>query len=62
MKKRIAESMLDDCPGISENRKQSLLKQFGSVERLRKASVAEIAQVDGISVRLAEVIFQYLQR
>src|ERR1700678_3457595 len=62
MKKRIAESILDECPGVSENRKQSLLKQFGSVERLRKASVAEIAQVDGISTRLAEVIFQYLQR
>ena len=62
MKKRIAESILDDCPGISENRKQALLKRFGSVERLRKASVAEIEQVDGISARLAEVIFQFLQR
>jgi excinuclease ABC subunit C len=62
MKKRIAESILDDCPGISENRKQALLKRFGSVERLRKASVAEIEQVEGISTRLAEVVFQYLQR
>jgi excinuclease ABC subunit C len=53
---------LDDCPGISENRKQALLKRFGSVERLRKASVAEIEQVDGISGKLAEVIFQFLQR
>ena len=62
MKKRIAESILDDCPGISENRKQALLKRFGSVERLRKASVAEIEQVEGISAKLAEVIFQFLQR
>ena len=62
MKKRIAESILDDCPGVSENRKQALLKEFGSVERLRKASVAEIEEVEGISARLAEVIFQYLQR
>ena len=62
MKKRIAESILDDCPGISENRKQSLLKRFGSVERLRKASRAEIEEVDGISAKLAEVIFQFLQR
>ena len=62
MKKRIAESILDDCPGISENRKQALLKRFGSVERLRKASVEEIEQVDGISAKLAEVIFQFLQR
>jgi excinuclease ABC subunit C len=62
MKKRIAESILDDCPGVSENRKQALLKEFGSVERLRKASVAEIEQVEGISTRLAEVIFQFLQK
>src|SRR6202035_2116261 len=62
MKKRVAESILDDCPGVSENRKQALLKRFGSVERLRRASVEEIAQVDGISAKLAEVIFQFLQR
>jgi excinuclease ABC subunit C len=62
MKKRVAESILDDCPGISENRKQALLKRFGSLERLRKASVAEIEQVDGISAKLAEVIYQFLQR
>jgi len=62
MKKRIAESILDGCPGVSENRKQALLKQFGSVERLRKASVVEIQRVEGISAKLAEVIFQFLQR
>jgi len=62
MKKRVAESILDDCPGVSDSRKQALLKYFGSVDRLRKASVAEIALVEGISDRLAEVIFQFLQR
>jgi excinuclease ABC subunit C len=62
MKKRIAESILDDCPGVSENRKQALLKEFGSVERLRKASVAEIGEVEGIGAKLAEVIFQFVQK
>jgi excinuclease ABC subunit C len=62
MKKRVAESILDDCPGVSDSRKQALLKHFGSVDRLRKASVAEIALVEGISDRLAEVISQFLQR
>ncbi|MBV8532706.1 MAG: hypothetical protein JO207_02795, partial [Verrucomicrobia bacterium] len=42
--------------------KQALLKHFGSLDRLRKASVAEIALVEGISERLAEVISQFLQR
>ena len=32
MKKRIAESILDDCPGVSQNRKKLLLQRFGSVE------------------------------
>jgi excinuclease ABC subunit C len=62
MKKRIAESVLDECPGVSENRKQALLAKFGSVERLRKASVEEIASVAGISQKLAESIVRFLNR
>jgi len=61
MKKRIAESLLDDCPGISQTRKQALLRKFGSVERLRKASAEEVAEVDGISTKLAEVVLDYLK-
>jgi excinuclease ABC subunit C len=62
MKKRIAESILDDCPGVSDNRKQALLAKFGSVERLRKASVEDIAAVEGISAKLAETIARFLNR
>jgi excinuclease ABC subunit C len=62
MKKRVAESVLDECPGVSENRKQALLKKFGSVERLRRASVEEIASVAGISDKLAETILRFLER
>src|SRR5438270_5025893 len=35
MKKRIGESILDDCPGVSQNRKNLLLREFCSVNRLR---------------------------
>ena len=38
MKKRVGESILDDCPGVSQNRKNLLLRKFGSVNRLRKAT------------------------
>jgi excinuclease ABC subunit C len=62
MKKRIAESILDECPGVSDNRKQALLAKFGSVERLRKASVEDIAAVEGISAKLAETIARFLNR
>src|SRR4029077_904322 len=42
MKKRVEESILDDCPGVSQNRKNLLLRRFGSVNRLRKATVDQI--------------------
>ncbi len=61
MKRRINESVLDDCPGVSENRKQILLRAFGSVDRLRKASVEKIAEVDGISQKLAEDVHRFLE-
>jgi len=61
MKRRVNESVLDDCPGVSENRKQILLRAFGSVERLRKASVEKIAGVDGISPKLAEDVHRFLE-
>ncbi|MBV9491455.1 MAG: excinuclease ABC subunit UvrC [Verrucomicrobia bacterium] len=62
MKRRTSESILDDCPGISEARKQRLLQKFGSVERLKKAPVEQIASVAGISDRLAEAVSNYLGR
>jgi excinuclease ABC subunit C len=60
MKRRIAESILDNCPGISQHRKGLLLQRFGSVARLRKASAEEIASVAGIGPRIAEGIVKHL--
>ena len=62
MKKRIEESILDDCPGVSQNRKNLLLRRFGSVNRLRKASVEEIAATEGIGRKLADEVHLFLQR
>jgi excinuclease ABC subunit C len=61
MKKRVEESILDDCPGVSQNRKNLLLRRFGSVNRLRKASVEEIAATEGIGRKLAEEVHRFLQ-
>ena len=61
MKRRIGESILNDCPGISENRKQLLLRQFGSVERIRRASPQDIAATVGIGSKLAEQVVDYLR-
>jgi excinuclease ABC subunit C len=62
MKKRIDESILDDCPGVSQNRKALLLRKFGSVNRLRKATVEQIASTEGIGRKLAEDIHRFLQQ
>jgi excinuclease ABC subunit C len=61
MKRRVEESVLDDIPGISENRKAALLKEFGSVARLRKQTPEALASVSGISKRLAGAVLEWLE-
>lgn len=59
MKRRISESLLDECPGVSENRKKLLLQHFRSVEHLRRATVEEIASIEGIGPKLAQTIVSF---
>ena len=54
--KAATTSALDDVPGLGPARRKALLKQFGSVRRLRAASMEEIAAVPGIGTRLAATI------
>ncbi len=54
--KSMVESLLDDVPGLGEVRRKSLLKRFGSLKKLRAATVEEIAEVPGIGTRTAEAI------
>jgi excinuclease ABC subunit C len=54
--KAMTTSVLDGIPGLGEVRRKALLRQFGSVKRLRAASVEEIAEVQGISPVLAQTI------
>jgi excinuclease ABC subunit C len=58
--KKISESVLDEFPGIGERRKTALLKHFGSVQRLRAASVEEIAAVPGIGEKFAAELKAFL--
>jgi excinuclease ABC subunit C len=55
-------SALDEIRGIGPKRRRDLIGQFGSVNRLAKASVEEISQVPGISTKLAEEIVLGLQK
>jgi excinuclease ABC subunit C len=61
-RRRMRESLLDDCPGMSAARKQRLLKKFGSVARIRSASAEEIASLPGISVRSAQALLDHLSK
>jgi len=60
MRRRMKESVLDDCPGISVKKKEALLKEFGSVKQLKKATVAEISALSGFSKTTAERILEWL--
>ena len=60
--KRALRSELDEIPGIGPGRKKALLKRFGSVRRIREASVEEVAATPGISHDLAERLKSHLAR
>ncbi|MFI0778635.1 excinuclease ABC subunit UvrC [Streptomyces sp. NPDC021212] len=47
---------LDSVPGLGESRKQALLKHFGSVKRLRAATVEQICEVPGVGRKTAETV------
>jgi excinuclease ABC subunit C len=58
--KKISESMLDEFPGIGDRRKAALLKHFGSLQRLRKATAEQIGEVSGFGKKSAEALREYL--
>ncbi len=59
--KRAVHSELDDITGIGEVRKKALLRHFGSVEKIKQATVEEIVAVQGMSQKAAAEIVRYFQ-
>ncbi|MDR2429562.1 MAG: excinuclease ABC subunit UvrC [Puniceicoccales bacterium] len=59
--KRLRESVLDDCPGLGVKRRMALMARFGSLARLRKASVEELSRVPGIGKGFARKIAEFLE-
>ena len=55
--KNMVASTLDSVPGLGELRRKALLTYFGSLRKLRAASLEEIEQVPGFGPRLAEAVF-----
>ncbi|MGW1537733.1 excinuclease ABC subunit UvrC [Streptomyces aureus] len=54
--KRFRSGPLDDVPGLGESRKQALIKHFGSVKKLRSATIDQICEVPGVGRKTAETI------
>ncbi len=61
-RKQIRESMLDELPGLGAKRKAALLKKFGSLEKLRKATVEEIGMLPGFGGKSSEILWRFLRR
>lgn len=57
---QLTKSILDEIEGIGEVKKKKLLKEFGSIEEIKKASVEELTKVDGITEKLAQKIKERL--
>ncbi len=59
-RKETFASSLDNVPGIGPKRKRALLKQFGSVQAVREASIEELAAIKGMTQSSAQKIKEYL--
>jgi excinuclease ABC subunit C len=60
MRRRNFRSVLEDIPGVGEGRKKTLLRAFGSLKRIRGASIEELAAEAGLGTTLAERIHAHL--
>ncbi len=58
--KRMTASALDSVPGLGEHRRKALVTHFGSVARLKQASVEEITSVPGIGATTAKAVLEAL--
>jgi excinuclease ABC subunit C len=59
--RKISESLLDEFPNIGDRRKAALLKKFGSIQRIRAASIEQIAEVPGFGGKAAGELKAFLE-
>ena len=57
--KNISASSLDDIAGVGKKRKVALLKEFGSIDNIKMASVDQLAKIDGMNQKTAENVYNY---
>lgn len=60
--KRYTESVLDEIEGVGRKRKQALLKHFGSINKIKKATVGELQKVEGLNNTVAMKVHEYFNK
>ena len=58
--KRMTQSALDNIAGLGEVRRKRLLRQFGSLKRIRAASLEDLYEVKGVPKTVAEAVYEAL--
>ena len=60
--KQTIRSQLEEIPGVGPKRRTALFKAFGSLEAVKKASVEELADVDGMNHTAAQAIYEWARK
>lgn len=59
--KRNLRSILEEVPGVGSKRKQALLKHFGSLAKIKKAALHELADAPGMNQKVAQEVWEFFQ-
>ncbi|PID82433.1 MAG: excinuclease ABC subunit C [Clostridiales bacterium] len=62
MGKSIAFKLLDEIDGVGKVRKKELMKKFGSIEKIKNASLEELLEVDGMNVKVSRSVYEYFRK
>jgi len=57
--KEQVKSILDDIPGIGQKRRKALMRRFKTIEKVREATVEELAQVDTMNEKAARSVYEF---
>ena len=60
LRKRMKESLLDDCPGMNKSRKEILFKKYGTIAKMKNASLQELTKLPSIGPKTAQSLLDWL--
>jgi len=60
--KAMVQSILDEIKGIGPKRKEALLRHFGSIDKIKKATLEELQEVEGMNLAAAESVYNFFHK